>query len=61
MIVFVIFGKEIFLVVHTDFGIANGGLEFKKLKELEPRIVLFYLVILVFTIVIFFPYQVILY
>jgi len=54
LIVFAIFGKEIFLVVHIDFGIANGGLEFKELKELEPRIVLFYLVILICAIVTFF-------
>ena len=54
LFVFAIFGKEIFFVEHTDFDILKGGLEFKKVKELEPRIVIFYLFILIFTIVTFF-------
>ena len=54
LIVFAIFGKEIFFVEHSNLDISNGEIKFKKVQELEPRIVLFYLVILVFTIVIFF-------
>ncbi len=54
LIVFAIFGKEIFFVEHTDFDILSGEVKFKKVQELEPRIVIFYLFILIFTIVTFF-------
>ena len=46
LIVFAIFGKEIFFVEHSNLDISNGEIKFKKVQELEPRIVIFYLFIL---------------
>lgn len=54
LIVFAIFGKELFFVEHSNLDISNGEIKFKKVQELEPRIVIFYLFILIFTIVTFF-------
>lgn len=54
LIVFAIFGKEIFFVEHSNLDISNGEIKFKKVQELEPRVVFFYLVILICAIVTFF-------
>ena len=54
LIVFAIFGKELFFVEHSNLDISNGEIKFKKVKELEPRVVFFYLFILICAIVTFF-------
>ncbi|MBO4516064.1 hypothetical protein J5751_01165 [bacterium] len=53
LIAFAIFNKEFFFIEITDFDITNGSLEFKKVKELEPRLVLIYLAALIFFLIIF--------
>ena len=54
LIVFAIFGKELFFVEHSNLDISNGEIKFKKVQELELRVVFFYLVILICAIVTFF-------
>jgi len=45
--------SEFFFMEYTDFDIANGSLELKTVKELEPRFVFFYLLFFVAIFLIF--------
>ncbi len=53
LIVFAILNKELFFIETLDFDITNGSLEFKEVKEIEPRLVLIFLSAIIFFLIMF--------